>query len=572
MPNVKFWDFPVAKRKIILRGKSVNEFHINFGARVSMDGDLTASLLQLLPGAAPGAPLPAQPPASDAHAPMRSAPTALPEQAKQEAPPPRAGDAAPGAGDVVGLPAASQPPRMGCFPPAQAPPIERPAAAASDDANSEDSSDSSSEGGASAAPRPPPPPGAAPGGGLPVTVPKSSARRGLALRRECSHYLFGAHTVPLDVTLVGPPPEEEVWRAQVSADWELRCPEMLEALAGAGDTLVLHPAGRRRHRPAASVRLQPIARRTRGAQQPGGGGAARADGRLPRAPPQPAPPQPAPPQPAPPQPAPPRRGQGAAGGQGGRASRNATWDLEGGEEVLVKAVTSRMVSGKLWWSRVNYQRLAGTTHLSSEVLLSTGPTTWRVPVVVEPNGSRAAGCKGSAERLRAAPLPRGKHGRKVLRLERASTSATAEIIDELQVEMGEQLVFKRGAPQGPQGGAPVILVARRRRPAAAGTARAGVGSKRARASEGARAGGRPASQPAPPPGGAMALVNQLHPLLQRAGVPPLQIVGFISGFLRADAATQATVVTLVRQAGGAGGGAGAVRELVGACAAAFPRA
>ena len=62
-------------------------------------------------------------------------------------------------------------------------------------------------------------------------------------------------------------------------------------------------------------------------------------------------------------------------------------------------------------------------------------------------------------------------------------------------------------------------------------------------------------------------VNQLHPVLQQAGVPPLQIVGFIAGFLRADAATQATVVSLAQAVGDDGGrGGGAMQELVGAYA------
>jgi hypothetical protein len=166
----------------------------------------------------------------------------------------------------------------------------------------------------------------------------------------------------------------------------------------------------------------------------------------------------------------------------------------------------------------------------------------------------------------------------------------------LELRVGDVLVLKRGAPQR---GTPVIRVGVRRaaaggepsqaggqRSAGAPPAAATHSVKRAReqalaedaAGDAAPAAKNPslapsAAAPAPAP---LAGVNQLQPILQRAGVPPLEIVGFIAGFLRADAATQATALSLVVQAAGGGGGGGvggggAVRELVGAYAAAFPR-
>jgi hypothetical protein len=69
------------------------------------------------------------------------------------------------------------------------------------------------------------------------------------------------------------------------------------------------------------------------------------------------------------------------------------------------------------------------------------------------------------------------------------------------------------------------------------------------------------------------MVNQLQPILAQAGVPHLQILEFIAGFLRDDAASQAAAYELLHPAGGegcAGAGAGVVRSLVAAYAAAFP--
>jgi hypothetical protein len=65
------------------------------------------------------------------------------------------------------------------------------------------------------------------------------------------------------------------------------------------------------------------------------------------------------------------------------------------------------------------------------------------------------------------------------------------------------------------------------------------------------------------------MVGELQPILAQAGVPPLQIIDIVAGFLRADAAAQAMALSLVQAADRQG--SAAVQNLAGAYAASFPR-
>ena len=138
--------------------------------------------------------------------------------------------------------------------------------------------------------------------------------------------------------------------------------------------------------------------------------------------------------------------------------------------------------------------------------------------------------------------------------------------------------MRRGAPQH-QRGTPVIRVGVRRaaaggEPSQAGGQRGGwLAAPAAAPGAAPRQVAPPPAPPQPPSSAPLAMVGELQPILAQAGVPHLQILEFIAGFLRDDAASQAAAYELLHPAGGegcAGAGAGVVRSLVAAYAAAFP--
>jgi hypothetical protein len=198
---------------------------------------------------------------------------------------------------------------------------------------------------------------AAAAGGLRLAVGRNSVRGGFHLGAPALNYLFGAHTLPLEVLLLGPGGEE--WAARVSPTKRLACRAALRTLgAPVGGTLVLRPAGTRAGKPAATVA------HLRAGSEPGAAGqpaAARA-----RA------------SPALPPPPPPRRASTPP-----HVVRTTRWECDGGEEALIKAATVSLVEGGVYsWGLPDLLRLAGSQAPPTAVLFTCAPppTSWRKPV------------------------------------------------------------------------------------------------------------------------------------------------------------------------------------------------